>query len=70
MRSLAALEDWATKGQTAQRVIVWLLFWPLLLAMRLPASLQRGSTLQPVSVSDWLRGHDLSPSQARPPLCG
>jgi hypothetical protein len=52
MRSLIVLEDWATSGHMAQRAIAWLLFWPLLLAMRLPVSFQRGSTL---SVSDILR---------------
>ncbi len=54
MRSLVALEDWATKGHAAQRAAMWLLFWPLLLSMQLPASFQRGS------VSDWLRDRDLS----------
>ena len=66
MRSLVVLEDWANQGHTAQRAILWLVFWPLLLVLRLPAPLHRRSTLQPVSVSDWLRAHDLG--QARPPL--
>lgn len=49
MRSIIALEGWATTGPTTRRILTWLLFWPLLLALRLPAS--SGSK----SVSDWLR---------------
>ena len=57
MRSLIALlEGWAKTGHAAQRAAVWLLFWPLLLVLRLPASLQRGSDLQGLSISDWVRG--------------
>jgi hypothetical protein len=51
MRSIKALEDWATTGPAARRVITWLLFWPLLLALRVPVSSQHGGT---VSVSVWL----------------
>jgi hypothetical protein len=51
MRSMKTLEDWATTGPMGRRVITWLIFWPLLLALRVPVSSEHGGT---VSVSVWL----------------